>query len=220
MKKIVTLLLTLSLIVFVFGACGKTNTETYGETFEPKLNIDTEGHIIHHAEITVKGYGIITIALDETLAPITVANFINLVNEGFYDGLTFHRIISGFMIQGGDPKGDGTGGSPNEITGEFASNGIENNLSHVRGVLSMARRGAADWQSEEIKQAARNSASSQFFIVHRDAAGLDGDYAAFGWVTSGIEFVDAICKDTPVIDNNGTVLAKNQPIIKSIKMVD
>lgn len=137
-----------------------------------------------------------------------MTNFINLAKDGFYDRLTFHRIISGFMIQGGDPKGTGLGGSGKTITGEFAKNGVKNEISHKRGVISMARSEAMD------------SASSQIFIVHQDSPHLDGLYAAFGHVTSGIEVVDAICADTPVEDDNGTVLAANQPIINTITVVD
>lgn len=121
----------------------------------------------HHAEIVVKNYGTIALELDSDVAPITVENFANLVNEGFYNGLTFHRIISGFMIQGGDPLGNGTGGSSKTIKGEFASNGVKNSISHVRGTISMARSSMP------------NSASSQFFIVHQDSTFLDGKYAAF-----------------------------------------
>ena len=158
----------------------------------------------HHAEIVVKNYG--TIALD--VAPITVENFANLVNEGFYNGLTFHRIISGFMIQGGDPLGNGTGGSSKTIKGEFASNGVKNSISHVRGTISMARSSMP------------NSASSQFFIVHKDSTFLDGQYAAFGTVTSGMEVVDKICDETAVEDDNGTVAKNNQPVIEKITMID
>lgn len=132
----------------------------------------------------------------------------DLANSGFYDNLTFHRIISGFMIQGGDPDGNGTGGSDKNIKGEFKSNGVENDISHVRGVISMARSMDND------------SASSQFFIMHQDGTYLDGQYAAFGHVTSGIEIVDQICADTPVVDNNGTVEAANQPVINSVKIID
>ena len=142
----------------------------------------------HHAEIVVKNYGTIALELDADVAPITVENFANLVNEGFYNGLTFHRIISGFMIQGGDPLGNGTGGSSKTIKGEFASNGVKNSISHVRGTISMARSSMP------------NSASSQFFIVHQDSTFLDGQYAAFGTVTSGMEVVDKICADTAVED--------------------
>ena len=162
----------------------------------------------HHATIEVKDYGTIKLELYADVAPITVANFAKLVNEGFYDGLTFHRIIEGFMIQGGDPQGTGYGGSSENIKGEFKANGVTNNISHVRGVISMAR------------SSAYNSASSQFFIVHKDSTFLDGQYAGFGKVTSGIEIVDKICEDTPVTDRNGTVAKANQPIIEKITMDD
>ena len=162
----------------------------------------------HHIEITVKDYGTISVELDGDAAPITVENFLKLAGDGFYDGLTFHRIISGFMIQGGDPLGNGTGGSDENIKGEFSQNGVENNLSHTRGAISMARSRAMD------------SASSQFFIVHEDSTYLDGQYACFGYVTEGIEVVDAICEDTPVTDNNGTVEKANQPVIESVKVID
>lgn len=162
----------------------------------------------HHAEIVVKNYGTIVLELDADVAPITVENFANLVNEGFYNGLTFHRIISGFMIQGGDPLGNGTGGSSKTIKGEFASNGVKNSISHVRGTISMARSSMP------------NSASSQFFIVHQDSTFLDGQYAAFGTVTSGMEVVDKICADTAVEDDNGTVAKNNQQVIEKITIID
>ena len=162
----------------------------------------------HHAKLNIKNYGTIELELDADVAPITVANFAKLVNEGFYNGLTFHRIISGFMIQGGDPEGTGMGGSDETIKGEFSANGVKNDISHVRGVISMARSSAND------------SASSQFFIVHEDSTFLDGQYAGFGKVTSGIEIVDKICENTQVQDDNGTVLKENQPVIESITMVD
>ncbi|MCI5859227.1 MAG: peptidylprolyl isomerase [Blautia sp.] len=168
--------------------------------------IDAAGK--HHIEIQVKDYGTIKAELDGDAAPITVANFLKLAESGFYDGLTFHRIIDGFMIQGGDPKGNGTGGADKTIKGEFSQNGVENKLSHVRGTLSMAR-------SQDM-----DSASSQFFIVQSDCTYLDGQYAAFGTVTEGMELVDKICKDTPVQDNNGTVSAADQPVIESIKVID
>lgn len=162
----------------------------------------------HHTKIEIKNYGTIELELDADVAPITVANFAKLVNEGFYNGLTFHRIIDGFMIQGGDPEGTGMGGSSEKIKGEFLVNGVENTISHVRGTISMAR------------SSAYNSASSQFFIVHKDSTFLDGQYASFGRVTSGIEIVDKICEDTEVEDDDGTVLKGNQPIIEKIQMVD
>ena len=162
----------------------------------------------HRATIEVADYGTIELALNANVAPITVSNFCNLANQGFYDGLTFHRIISGFMIQGGDPNGDGTGGSSQNIKGEFSKNGVENPISHVRGTISMARSSAYD------------SGSSQFFIMHKTTTSLDGQYAAFGNVTSGIEVVDAICEKVQVEDSNGTVAAANQPVITKITVVD
>lgn len=162
----------------------------------------------HHAQIVVKDYGTISLELYADIAPITVSNFAKLVNDGFYDGLTFHRIIEGFMIQGGDPLGNGTGGSDENIKGEFAMNGVQNSISHVRGTISMAR------------STSYNSASSQFFIMQEDTPSLDGLYAAFGKVTDGIEIVDKICKDTQVEDSNGTVLKENQPVIEKITMID
>ena len=162
----------------------------------------------NHIEIEVRDYGTIKAELYGNIAPITVENFVKLAREGFYDGLTFHRIISGFMIQGGDPNGNGTGGSSQTIKGEFSANGVENPLKHTRGVLSMARSSLPD------------SASSQFFIMHQDAPHLDGQYASFGKVTAGMDIVDAICQNTPVTDGNGTVTRENQPVITAIRVVD
>ena len=132
------------------------------------------------AKITVKDYGVIKVELNKEAAPITVDNFVKLANAGFYNGLTFHRVIKGFMIQGGCPNGNGTGGPGYSIKGEFKSNGVNNPLLHKRGVISMARAMHPD------------SAGSQFFIMHQDAPHLDGQYAAFGKVVEGIEVVDAI----------------------------
>ena len=161
-----------------------------------------------NVEMEIEKYGKVTIALYPDDAPITVENFVNLVNDGFYDGLTFHRIISGFMAQGGDPLGNGTGGSEKEIKGEFASNGVANRLKHSRGAISMARSQMPD------------SGSSQFFIVHQDSEHLDGSYAAFGYVTSGMEVIDKICEDAQPTDGNGSIAKDKQPVIKSIKVVD
>ena len=157
-----------------------------------------------YVQIDIKDYGTIVAELYPDKAPITVENFLSLVDSGFYNNLTFHRIISGFMIQGGDPLGNGTGGSSKNIKGEFAANGVKNDLAHDRGVLSMARSAHPD------------SASSQFFIMHEKAPHLDGQYAAFGKVVSGIEVVDAICENTPVVDRNGTVMPGDQPVILQI----
>ena len=132
------------------------------------------------AIIDVKQFGTIEVALDPSVAPLTVENFIKLAKKGFYDGLTFHRVIKGFMIQGGCPKGNGTGSPGYSIKGEFLANGVNNPLKHTRGVISMARAMDPD------------SAGSQFFIMHKDAPHLDGQYAAFGKVIKGIDVVDAI----------------------------
>ena len=191
MKRIFTILLT-CLTLALTTAC---NTKT-------KSSVNDHPVVV----IKVKNYGDITVKLDRTQAPITVDNFMKLVNEKFYDGLTFHRIIDTFMIQGGDPKGDGTGGSKKTIKGEFSQNGVENNISHTRGTISMAR--SSDY----------NSASSQFFIMQDDNTGLDGQYAAFGKVTKGMHVVDQIAWNTPVLDNNGTVAKDKQPVIESIRV--
>ena len=158
--------------------------------------------------ITMEDGGIIDIELNEEAAPITCENFKKLVGQGFYNGLTFHRVIPNFMIQGGCPLGNGTGGSENTIKGEFSENGVENKLSHTRGAVSMARSSDPD------------SASSQFFIVQQDSTYLDGQYACFGYVTKGMDVVDEICDNTPVEDDNGTVKTENQPVIESIKIID
>lgn len=162
----------------------------------------------YFADIEIKDYGTITVKLDGEAAPITVNNFVFLAKEGFYDGLTFHRIIEGFMMQGGDPEGTGMGGSDKTIIGEFANNGYDNKLSHTRGAISMAR------------SSSYNSASSQFFIVHQDSTSLDGDYAVFGYVTEGIEVVDAVCSDAQPVDSNGFIAAEAQPVITSITIRD
>jgi len=163
---------------------------------------------IHHATIEVENFGTIKVELNANNTPITVSNFAQLVNDKFYDGLTFHRIIAGFMIQGGDPLGTGAGGASRTIKGEFIENGVVNAIQHKRGVISMARSQDND------------SASSQFFIMHEDASHLDGSYAAFGKVTEGMDVVDAIATTVPVQDSNGTVAPNDQPRITSIRMDD
>ena len=162
----------------------------------------------HHAEIEVKDYGTIEVELDADSAPVTVTNFVKLAQDGFYDGLTFHRIIEGFMIQGGDPNGDGTGGSDENIKGEFSNNGVENNISHTRGTISMARAQDPD------------SGSSQFFIVQADSTFLYGDYAGFGHVTEGMDIVDKICEDAKPTDDNGTISKEEQPVIEKVTIID
>lgn len=225
MKKITVWLLTLAFAATMLAGCGsKTDTMDTTETTEETSAADetSDGAAdtadtseneelltgLHHVTIDVQDYGTISLELDADTAPISVTNFINLANEGFYDGLTFHRIISGFMIQGGDPNGNGTGGSEKTIKGEFSANGVENDISHVRGVISMARANDPD------------SGSSQFFIVHEDSTFLDGQYAAFGHVTDGMDVIDAICEAVPVQDNNGTVAAADQPVITAVTVVD
>jgi peptidyl-prolyl cis-trans isomerase B (cyclophilin B) len=164
------------------------------------------------AEIDMGEFGKIKLELDADSAPITVTNFVSLANSKFYDGLTFHRIIQGFMIQGGDPEGTGYGGSDKTIKGEFSLNGVDNQISHTRGTISMAR--SDDGNSATTDDL--NSASSQFFICDADDTALDGQYAAFGHVTDGMDVVDEIAK-TPVVDQNGTVVKENQPVIVSIR---
>lgn len=175
------------------------------------IGFNYKGEVVedYKVEINVKDYGTIYLTLDGEQAPITVKNFVKLAKEGFYDGLTFHRVIDGFMIQGGDPDGDGTGGSSETIKGEFSSNGVDNTIKHERGVISMARSQAPD------------SASSQFFIIHKTSSHLDGNYAAFGKVTKGMEVVDKIVeKVAKKGDSNGMLPEKNQPVIESIKIIE
>ena len=208
MKKILTVCLA-ALLVLSLAGCGKTSV--VGITTiskDPSANEESQGVGTHHAEIEIQDYGTITVELDGDAAPITVQNFMDLANDGFYDGLTFHRIISGFMMQGGDPNGNGTGGSENTIKGEFSANGVENTLSHTRGAISMARAQDPD------------SASSQFFICHADSTFLDGQYACFGYVTDGMDVVDAVCEAAQPTDDNGTIPADQQPVITAIRITD
>ena len=161
-------------------------------------------------EMSIKDYGNIKLELDADNTPITVTNFVKLINDKFYDGLTIHRVINDFMIQGGDPNQDGSGGSIDTIKGEFSSNGINNKILHKRGVISMARR------SDDP-----DSASSQFFIMQKDNETLDGNYAAFGKVTSGMDVIDKIVESTSSLgDDNGILPNENQPIIEYIKVIN
>ena len=192
MKKMLKIVFALSLVfvmTFSFAACSDKENYT--------------------AVIDIENYGKITLTLDADAAPKTVDNFVKLAKSGFYDGLTFHRIMEGFMMQGGDPEGTGMGGSDETIVGEFSANGYENSISHIRGTVSMARNGY-DY----------NSASSQFFIVHKDSTFLDGQYAAFGRVTDGMDVVDKVCEDAKPTDDNGTIPASEQPVIKSITIAE
>lgn len=209
----VAVFLVAVIVVFVItsnksnGSAGATNDSASASNVSATIG-ESQSKGTHHAEIDIKDYGVIKVELNGDVAPITVANFINLANSHFYDGLTFHRIIDGFMMQGGDPLGNGTGGSENTIKGEFSQNGVENNLSHTRGAISMARSTDMD------------SASSQFFIVQSDSTYLDGQYACFGYVTDGMDIVDEICKNAVTTDSNGSVSAENQPVINSITITD
>ena len=209
MKKVGSICLAALLILSLAG-CSKTSVAgiTIVSTGQQDSEAETQGIGTHHAEIDIQDYGTITVELDGDAAPITVQNFMDLANDGFYDGLTFHRIIAGFMMQGGDPNGNGTGGSENTIKGEFSANGVENSLSHTRGAISMARSQAYD------------SASSQFFICHEDSTFLDGQYACFGYVTDGMDVVDAVCEAAQPTDDNGTIPADQQPVITAIRITD
>ena len=195
-------ILVVAMTLLLLSGCGNGGSDSADSYTPPAL----DENATYFADIEIADYGMITIQLDQSAAPVTCANFVELAENGFYDGLTFHRIMEGFMMQGGDPSGNGTGGSDNNIVGEFKSNGIENDLSHKRGVVSMAR--AQD----------PNSASSQFFICHEDSDFLDGDYAAFGVVTEGMEVVDAVCENASPTDNNGTITAEEQPVMTSVKI--
>ena len=241
MKNALRIVLALSLcfvMAFSFAACGSDNDVSSKETpstdSSSKVEDNNTSEDLVKAEIVIKNYGTIKLDLYADEAPKTVANFVKLAKEGFYNGLTFHRIIKDFMMQGGDPLGNGTGGSDEDIVGEFALNGHTNNISHIRGTISMARSGSSYEQylsmgykmsdlpadaKSDIERAC-NSGSSQFFICHKDSTFLDGSYAAFGRVTEGMEVVDAVCEEANPTDGNGTIPAENQPVIETIKIVE
>ncbi len=226
LAKALTIVLTTAMLLAGCGQSDKTTTtggtnaqtsqnsgntqsgigETAGETVTTEATELLSGK--HHVNIIIKDKGTISVELDADVAPITVTNFINLAKDGFYDGVVFHRIIEDFMMQGGDPTGTGGGGSGTTIKGEFAANGVENNLSHTRGAISMARSQKND------------SASSQFFIVHEDSPHLDGQYACFGYVTEGMDIVDDICENTEGGDYNGIIPEANRPVMETIEVVD
>ena len=198
----------LAVLILVLYARGFSGTTTTAKPHKGgnSVGITLDETLTYFADIEIKGYGTVTVKLDQTAAPITVANFVELAQSGFYDGLTFHRIMEGYMMQGGDPEGTGFGGAENTIVGEFKANGYDNPLSHTRGAVSMAR------------SQAYNSASSQFFIVQRNYKSWDGQYAVFGYVTEGMETVDKVCADAEPIDGNGTIPAGNQPVMTSVKI--
>ncbi len=197
------------------GTSGETGTTTGTTTSTSSDNttgaditepvIDLDDALDYYADIEIKDYGTVTVKLEPEAAPITVANFVNLAQEGFYDGLTFHRIIEGFMMQGGDPNhGELVISDEETILGEFTSNGVKNDLLHTRGAISMARTNDP------------NSASSQFFIVQEESTHLDGDYAVFGYVTEGMDIVDAVCQAAEPTDDNGSIAYDDQPIIVGV----
>lgn len=193
----------LLIIICLAAFCSCNGDEASENTSKGETTVDNSKlNDTVYAEITMENGGVIKLELYHNIAPITVENFVKLADSNFYDGLIFHRVISGFMIQGGDPKGNGTGGSGTNIKGEFSANGVANNISHKRGVISMARAMAPD------------SASSQFFICHADSVFLDGNYAAFGKITEGMDVVDAIA--SVATDSNDKPLQEQK--IKSIRI--
>lgn len=209
MKKYLNfILITVLMSSLVLIGCSNANSSNNKETdstSQTSENSDTnnaseENKNLPVATITVDGYGVIEVELYPEIAPNTVNNFIYLANKEFYNNLKFHRVIKGFMIQGGDPKGNGTGGPGYSIEGEFTSNGFANSLKHTKGVISMARAQDPD------------SAGSQFFIMSGDAPNLDGEYAAFGKVISGLDVVDKIQN----VETNSADAPKKDVIIKSI----
>ena len=221
MKKLIRMtgiLMLIAMMILMAGCGGNSSSsdeqasdqtqEQAAEQTQEQAEPAAEPIGIHHAEIEIADYGTIKVELDGDTAPITVQNFMDLANAGFYDGLTFHRIIDGFMIQGGDPEGTGMGGSDKNIKGEFEMNGVKNDISHVKGVISMARAQDPD------------SASSQFFITVDDATFLDGQYAGFGHVTEGQDVADKIAAEAQTTDDNGTVAPENQPKITAIRIID
>ena len=226
MKKVLKIVLFLSLALVLSGAlvaCGSEDAQHSEDVTEDATRNEVETALTEalgeepadlwegdmpRVKIEIADFGDVVVELNESAAPQTVENFLKLVNEGFYNGTGFHRIIDGFMIQGGDPEGTGMGGASENIQGEFANNGVENPIRHARGVISMARSGDP------------NSASSQFFIMHQDGFFLDGDYAAFGRVVEGMDVVDAIATGTPAEPGSGAVERENHPIMTSVTVVE
>ena len=227
MKKMKLLCAALTVIMLLTACSGSTSSAAEkvigttdkvvaADTLKPLAKADKEklGYQLDMPEkgeeicVLTTNYGTVRMRFFPDAAPKAVYSFKSLALSGYYDGVTFHRVIDDFMIQGGDPNGNGTGGSDETIKGELSSNGVENDISHTRGTISMARSSAPD------------SASSQFFIVQSDSTYLDGDYAAFGHVTNGMDIVDQICKDATPTDNNGTIPADQQPVIETVKIID
>ncbi len=220
MKKISAVMAILMVFLLLFSACAqqKENAdtkvesgETGSETEETDFVYDFDsGELLsgkHYVEMEVQDYGTMIIEVDADAAPISATNFLRLVSLGFYDGLTFHRIMAGFMAQGGNGRDSDLADQAVPIVGEFAANGYDNPISHTRGTISMARTNVFD------------SATSQFFIMHKDYTGLDGGYAAFGHVIRGIEVVDAMCEAARPVDNNGSIAPADQPVISYAKLL-
>lgn len=199
-KELILGIIGIILIVIIFITSMVISSNKEKETNKDLL----DG--IHYAEIKVKNYGSIIVELDANTSPITVTNFLSLADSKFYDGLSFHRIIEGFMIQGGGYDQSGNKKNADTIKGEFKNNGVENNIKHERGVISMARVSGIP-----------NSASSEFFIMHQDSLSLDGDYAAFGHVIEGMDVVDKIATSVKPTDNNGSIDLEDRPVIESIR---
>lgn len=191
MKKAVSIVLSAVLILLCFASCGSKGMKG-----------------THHAEMVIKNYGTVKIELYGDQAPLTVENFVNLCNKGFYDGLTFHRYVKDFVLQGGDPEGTGLGGCESSVKGEFSANGVKNTIKHKKGVISMARN-----------QFDFNSASSQFFICLKNSCSddLDGQYAAFGKITEGMDIIDKLCAD---LTESDCLPKDQQPVIETIKVID
>lgn len=191
MKKAISLFMTVIFVLLCFSSCGTKGLKG-----------------THHVEMVIKNYGTVKIELDGDKAPVTVENFVKLCNNGFYNGLTFHRYVKDFVLQGGDPEGTGLGGCESSIIGEFSANGHKNTIKHKRGVISMARN-----------QFDYNSASSQFFICLKNSCSedLDGQYAAFGRITEGMDIIDKICENIP---ESNCIPADRQPVIESMKVID
>ena len=214
MKKLTNILTIIALIVIVV----LIGTISFG--YYKKVTMEVKNPIV---TMEVKDFGTIKLELYPEMAPITVENFAELVNKGFYNGLTFHRIISGFMIQGGDPNGNGTGGSDENIKGEFAQNGVKNTLSHTRGVISMARADYTSYSSQ-LTTESYNSAGSQFFINTASNTSLDGSYATFGKVIEGLDVVHAIenvevkasSKSTNSDSDSGSNTEVSTPVISNV----
>lgn len=212
MKKIIAIIMAAVLMTVSFASCGGVNTpdkqETFDVTTKEKVNV----------QLLLDDGRIMEFELYPKIAPITVQNFVDLATAGFYDGLTFHRIISGFVVQGGDPNGDGTGGSGTKIKGEFSENGVENTLSHTKGVISMARQSSLTGETANEVDTLMDSATSQFFIVLDNSAksSLDGKYASFGKMTKGFDVLEQL--GSVATDSNDKPLEKIT--INSIRVVD